>query len=77
MAKATGNSEYVTSGTQGWCSKVRDPYQTPGKHTPKGLAFWYQWGSLRYAANAAFICLQVSKSLFFHSENTWLFLSWQ
>ena len=63
MAKATGDNKYI-SDTQSWCSKVRDPYQTPGKHTPKGLAFWYQWGSLRYAANAAFICLQVSFSKF-------------
>lgn len=31
--------------------------------TPKGLLFLTQWGSLRHAANVAFICLQVSEIL--------------
>ena len=33
--------------------------------TPKGLLYISEWGSLRYAANAAFIMLQVNTHLFY------------
>ena len=62
MAEFTGDKVYKDS-LQAYCdlavSAPGDPEKSPG-----GL-LWYpggadgQWGSLRYAANTAFICLQV------------------
>ena len=33
------------------------------KRTPKGLVFLADWGSLGTAANAAFLCLEVSENI--------------
>jgi len=60
MYELTGDSKYIT-GAQEFCKKAANPNQTP-THTPKGLPYYSQWGSLRYAANAAFICLQVGEN---------------
>lgn len=60
MYKETKDAKYLTPVKQ-FCQNVANPNVKP-KHTPKGLPFIAQWGSLRYAANAAFICLQVAES---------------
>lgn len=53
LAKLTGEEKYKND-VKGYCdAKVNQP------KTPKGLVFINAWGSLRYAANSAFICLQV------------------
>jgi len=49
----TGESKYKTAVTT-FCNYVID--EAP--RTPKGLAYISQWGPLRYAANAALICLR-------------------
>ena len=53
MAKLTGRSQYMTV-VRSFC----DAKMTQVK-TPKGLLFQNNVGSLRYAANIAFLCLQV------------------
>lgn len=53
LAKLTNETTY-NNAIKSFCdSKVNQP------KTPKGLLFISQWGSLRSAANDAFICLQV------------------
>jgi hypothetical protein len=54
MAKMTGEAVYKST-LQSYCHYV----SVDVKKTPKGLSFLSNWGSLRDAANAAFICLQV------------------
>ncbi|KAK4020891.1 endoglucanase E-4-like [Daphnia magna] len=54
LAKLTGEEKYKND-VKGYCdAKVNQP------KTPKGLVFINAWGSLRYAANSAFICLQAA-----------------
>ncbi|XP_046461930.1 endoglucanase 12-like isoform X2 [Daphnia pulex] len=54
MAKLTNDPLYKTA-TKTFCdSKVNQP------KTPKGLLFISTWGSLRHAANIAFVCLQAA-----------------
>ena len=59
MYKETKEQKYIDPTIQ-FCKEVVDPNIFP-KHTPKGMAYWSERGSLRYAANGAFICLQVRK----------------
>ena len=33
------------------------------KHTPKGLGYFYHWGSNRYAANTSFLCFTYAKTI--------------
>lgn len=58
MYQLTNDQKYI-NGPSGFCEKVVDPSQSPF-FTPKGLVFISQWGSLRYAGNAAFACLLVA-----------------
>jgi len=54
-AKLTGEQKYFTKAQQ-FCDKtVRDQ-----PRTPKGLVFLGGWGPLRYASNAAFVCLNLA-----------------
>ena len=55
MAELTGEEVYKTPLEQ-FCDDAVDGRP---QRSPKGMLFYYQWGSLRYASNAAFICLQV------------------
>ena len=55
MADLTGDADYTTSLEQ-FCDDAVDGLP---QRSPNGMLFYYQWGSLRYASNAAFICLQV------------------
>ena len=54
LAEATGSSDDLNA-LRDHCQAFLDT----GK-SPKGRSHFYQWGSLRYSSNAAFICLQVS-----------------
>lgn len=54
LAKLTGKQTYKDK-VQGYCDYIVNSQQK----TPKGLVYIDQWGSLRMAANAAFICAQV------------------
>lgn len=60
----TGDSKYQ-SKVNGFCSYSID--QCP--RTPKGLAYISEWGPLRYAANAAFICLHAGNLGLDQSKN--------
>ena len=53
LAKVTNDPTYINAIKTYCDAKVAQP------KTPKGLLFISQWGSLRYASNAAYICLQV------------------
>jgi hypothetical protein len=58
LAKLTNKQEYINS--------IRghlDFYINNQQKTPKGLLFFDIWGSLRHAANAALLMLQVSTQL--------------
>ena len=55
LAQLTGKASYLTD-VQNLCNY----FTTKVKRSPKGQAFFYDWGSLRYTANAAFICLMVN-----------------
>jgi hypothetical protein len=55
LAKITGKQAYKDK-VQGYCDYIT----TSQTKTPKGLVYIDQWGSLRMAANAAFICAQVN-----------------
>ena len=59
LAQLTGQASYLTD-VQSLC----DYFINSVKKSPKGQAFFYKWGSLRYTANAAFICLMVSWLMF-------------
>ena len=54
MAKMTGGQQYL-SAAQSFCDA-----RVSQSKSPKGLLFISPWGSLRYSANIAYICLQVS-----------------
>jgi hypothetical protein len=54
MAKLTKESQYMKS-TEEFCNWIL----SKAPKTPKKLVFLSKWGSLRHAANVAFICLQV------------------
>merc|ERR1712227_491588 len=55
MAEFTGESKYTNS-----LKKFCDHAVSGQTKSPGGMLHYAQWGSLRYAANAAFICLQAS-----------------
>jgi endoglucanase len=55
IAQLTGQASYIQDVANLCNSHMSAP------KSPKGEAFFSQWGSLRYAANAAYICLLVSK----------------
>ena len=55
LAQITGQASYLQD-VQNLCNY----FTTQVPKSPKGEAFFAQWGSLRYAANAAYICLLVS-----------------
>lgn len=57
LAKIDGSSTYVNAA-KSFCDWV--VYSAP--KTPKGLVFLSQWGSLRHASNAVFICLQAASA---------------
>ena len=54
MAEFTGEKKYTDSLKKFCDHAINDQTKSPG-----GMLHYMQWGSLRYAANAAFICLQV------------------
>ena len=54
MAKITNETSFRRL-LQNYCKYVVER----GPRTAKGLYFIDAWGSLRYASNTAFICLQV------------------
>ena len=54
MAEFTGEKKYTDS-----LKKFCDHAVSGQTKSPGGMFHYAQWGSLRYAANAAFICLQV------------------
>jgi hypothetical protein len=54
MAKLTGRSQYITVA-RAFCDAKLNQVKTP-----KGLLFQSNAGSLRHAANIAFLCLQVA-----------------
>jgi len=53
MAEMTGEATYKDS-----LEKFCDHAIHGQKKSPGGMLYYMEWGSLRYAANAAFICLQ-------------------
>ena len=55
LAEATGSSQYVNA-----MNDVCEAYKSTPK-SPGGRSHFMQWGSNRYASNAAFICLRVRK----------------
>ena len=60
MAELTGEATYKNP-LKSFC----DNAVSGQTRSPQGMLFYYQWGSLRYASNAAFICLKVNNE--FHS----------
>ena len=58
MAELTGENTYKQP-LQSFC----DNAVSGQTRSPNGMLFYYQWGSLRYASNAAFICLKVLLTL--------------
>ena len=54
MAEFTGEKKYTDSLAKFCDHAINGQTKSPG-----GMLHYMQWGSLRYAANAAFICLQV------------------
>ena len=58
MAEFTGEKKYTDSLKKFCDHAINGQTKSPG-----GMLHYMQWGSLRYAANAAFICLQVWKDL--------------
>ena len=60
LAKLTNQQGYKDALT-GYVNYLINTQQK----TPKGLLYIDQWGTLRHAANAAFIMLQVNTHLFY------------
>jgi hypothetical protein len=60
LAKLTKKQEYINS-VKGYMDYLINDQQK----TPKGLLFLDIWGSLRLAANAALLMLQVNNHLYF------------
>ena len=56
MAEMTGDKVYKDS-----LEKFCDQAANGQEKSPGGMLYYAEWGSLRYASNAAFICLQVTK----------------
>ena len=56
MAEMTGDNVYKDS-----LEKFCDQAANGQEKSPGGMLYYAEWGSLRYASNAAFICLQVTK----------------
>ena len=56
MAEAVPDDKKYQKSLEDFCDHVISGVQK----SPKGQLYFFQWGSLRYASNAAFICLQVS-----------------
>jgi len=56
MAEMTGDNVYKDS-----LEKFCDQAAIFQEKSPGGMLYYAEWGSLRYASNAAFICLQVTK----------------
>merc|ERR1712001_640226 len=54
LAEATGSSQYVNA-----MNDVCEAYKSTPK-SPGGRSHFMQWGSNRYASNAAFICLRAA-----------------
>ena len=58
MAEITEDQGHIDRITQ-YCDNM-----VHGQNrTPKGLVFISDWGSLRMAANAVYICLEVSNNI--------------
>ena len=55
MSELTGDAVYKDS-----LAKFCDHAMNGQQKSPGGMLYYMEWGSLRYAANAAFICLQVT-----------------
>merc|ERR1712213_121251 len=55
MAEFTGEKKYTDSLKKFCDHAINDQTKSPG-----GMLHYMQWGSLRYAANAAFMCLQAA-----------------
>ena len=53
LAQITNEAQYLTD-VKSLCKFYMDT-----KRSPKGLAFFSEWGSLKQAASAAFVCLVV------------------
>ena len=60
MSELTGDAVYKDS-----LAKFCDHAMNGQQKSPGGMLYYMEWGSLRYAANAAFICLQVKKTSFY------------
>ena len=56
MAELTGETVYKNPLKQ-FC----DHAVSGQERSPEGMLFYNQWGALRYASNAAFICLKVTE----------------
>ena len=56
MAEFTGDKKYTDS-----LKKFCDNAVSGQTRSPGGMLHYAEWGSLRYASNAAFICLQVKR----------------
>ena len=57
LAEITKDQGHISRITQYCDSMVRGQ-----KRTPKGLVYISDWGSLRMAANAVYLCLEVSNN---------------
>ena len=57
MAELTGDTVYKDS-IIAYCDKAINDEWSPEK-SPGGMLWYSEWGSLRYASNTAFLCLQV------------------
>ena len=57
MAELTGDTVYKDS-IVAYCDKAINDEWSPEK-SPGGMLWYSEWGSLRYASNTAFLCLQV------------------
>ena len=60
LAKLTNKQQYKDA-IKGYVDYLINNQQK----TPKGLLYIDQWGTLRHAANAAFIMLEVNTHLFY------------
>ena len=62
MAEFTGDKKYTDS-----LKKFCDNAVSGQTRSPGGMLHYAEWGSLRYASNAAFICLQVKRIFCYQS----------
>ena len=70
MAEFTGDKKYTDS-----LKKFCDNAVSGQTRSPGGMLHYAEWGSLRYASNAAFICLQVKRIFCYciHINNLFFF----